>query len=119
MARNTARSGEAQQEEHQTGLNVSLRMAEVGVTTRPLVCQVLLGPSAEYYYDRLGGRPHLDTGHLHSRHLLLRTLKCRPFSWWLKPPSSSYSYHRYLERHQSAMHVPGEALASGSLRNIW
>ena len=80
-----------------SGVNVlrrnSIRLAEVW-----------MDDYKKYYYDRIGNDLG-DYGDISSRKSLRQNLQCKPFKWYLD--------HVYPE-----LFIPGEAVASGEVRNI-
>ncbi|KAL5240914.1 hypothetical protein ACI65C_008324 [Semiaphis heraclei] len=80
-----------------TGVNVlkknSIRLAEVW-----------MDDYAKYYYERIGNDLG-DYGDITSRKELRRKLKCKSFKW-------------YLENIYPELFIPGDAVASGEVRNL-
>ncbi|KAE9540873.1 hypothetical protein AGLY_004118 [Aphis glycines] len=80
-----------------TGVNVlkknSIRLAEVW-----------MDDYAKYYYERIGNDLG-DYGDITSRKELRRKLKCKSFQW-------------YLENIYPELFIPGDAVASGEVRNL-
>lgn len=81
-----------------TGVNVlrknSIRLAEVW-----------LDDYKKYYYDRIG-HDLGDFGDVSSRVRLRGELQCKPFKW-------------FLDNIYPELFIPGEAVASGEIRNKW
>ncbi|XP_050429711.1 putative polypeptide N-acetylgalactosaminyltransferase 9 isoform X2 [Adelges cooleyi] len=80
-----------------SGVNVlkknSIRLAEVW-----------MDDYAKYYYERIG-RDLGDFGDIKARKDLRRKLKCKPFKW-------------YLDNIYPELFIPGDAVASGEVRNL-
>ncbi|XP_025410647.1 putative polypeptide N-acetylgalactosaminyltransferase 9 isoform X2 [Sipha flava] len=80
-----------------TGVNVlkknSIRLAEVW-----------MDDYAKYYYERIGNDLG-DYGDITSRKELRRKLKCKSFKW-------------YLENIYPELFIPGDAVASGEIKNV-
>jgi len=67
------------------------------------LAEVWLDEYKEYYYDRIG-HDLGNYGDVSSRHELRKNLQCKSFKW-------------YLDNVYPELFVPGDALASGELRN--
>ncbi|XP_055694625.1 putative polypeptide N-acetylgalactosaminyltransferase 9 isoform X1 [Lutzomyia longipalpis] len=68
------------------------------------LAEVWLDDYAQYYYQRIGNDKG-DYGDVSSRRKLRDELKCKPFKW-------------YLDNIYPEIFIPGEAVASGEIRNL-